>query len=305
MRLLAYLLLLAAVSTFDHSAEGVPGYSLPPPPSAIVAKVMLDRHAGWAIGTAARSYVTLKTADGGCHWFATGPAGFWPRLTREEMSENEAVENNPALSFVSPNVGAVATIAKDEDGNASAIRVAYTAHGGRRWIQTRFRTPDWTESVGIQFADAKHGFILALSGPAAGMMEKRVYRTTDGSRTWHLAADGIGRGSFYPTGMTFRDALHGWIAATYHGEPDVPLYRSSDGGRTWHFQALPEPSVYKDGGYGNTNPPHFFGPQRMEGTLAADYRNNDQNRYETITYVTRDGGQTWRIGRRKQTRSSP
>ncbi len=157
----------------------------------------------------------------------------------------------------------------------------------------------------LQWVDRQHGVLLVLSGPSAGLMEKRVYRTSDGNRSWQLVNSDIeyagSHYSFYPTGMTFRDAHNGWIAATYHGDPDVPLFHTRNSGRTWHLQELPEPAVYKQGGYGNTYPPHFFGPQRFEGTLTVDYRNNDVNRSETIVYVTRDGGQTWRIGRRKQT----
>ena len=132
-------------------------------------------------------------------------------------------------------------------------------------------------------------------------MDKRVYRTTDGSRSWQLTSDGVALDcSFYPNGMVFRDAHDGWITASYHGKPDVPLYRTADGGKTWHLQRLPEPAVYQNGGYGDTNPPQFFGSQKRFGTLVVDYRNNVINRFERITYVTRNGGRIWHIGRRKR-----
>jgi len=39
-----------------------------------------------------------------------------------------------------------------------------TIDGGRRWLQTRFRTPDWVESITLQFADAGR----VLSSPFSG-----------------------------------------------------------------------------------------------------------------------------------------
>ena len=308
---LAGLVLAAVLSSLTSGADSTPDVSTQvfPQPAAAgrVQTVMLNSQRGWAVERKAHDYGIQKTNDGGRHWQSVDLPGFWPKLTPDDLSEQKAVEGYPALSFPSPNVGAVATVADDPNGNALALLVASTTDGGRRWQKTRFRAPDWAEYMMLQWVDRQHGVLLVLSGPAAGLMEKQLYRTADGNRSWQLVNSDIedagSHYSFYPTGMTFRDAHNGWIAATYHGDPDVPLFHTRDGGRTWHLQDLPEPAVYKQGGYANTYPPHFFGPQRREGTLTVDYRNNDVHRAERIIYVTRDGGQTWRVGHRKQTRS--
>ena len=272
----------------------------------IVQKVMLGHGLGWAIGNTKRSYIALKTTDGGRHWKDAGPDGFWPRRTPTELSENDEGEansgENAGISFLSPNLGAFAAVESDKDGNAVVIKVAYTATAGKKWTLTQIQVPDWTAGINFQFVDSRHSFLLVMSGPSAGLMEKRVYRTADGSQSWQLVSDGVASsGSFYPNGMVFCDAHDGWITASYHGTPDVPLFHTVDGGTTWRLQRLPEPAIYQNGGYGNTNPPQFFGPQKRDGTLIVDYRNNTVNRFESITYVTRNGGRTWRISRRTQT----
>lgn len=291
--------LTAALPSLASGAYSAPKNAAPasthPASNNRVQTVMLNAQRGWAVERKAHGYAVQKTSDGGRSWQSTGPSGFWPRLTPEQLSDQEEVEDYPTLSFPSPNMGAVATLIDDPDGNAQALRVALTVDGGGRWQKTQFRVPNWAEYMLLQWIDLRHGVLLVLSGPAAGLMEKQVYRTSDGNRSWQLVNSGVYAGSFYPTGMIFRNAQSGWVGATYHGRPDVPLFRTRNGGRTWHLEELPEPAVYRQGGYGNTYPPHFFGPQRREGTLTVDYRNSDAHRAETIVYVTHDGGGHWAI----------
>ena len=125
-------------------------------------------------------------------------------------------------------------------------------------------------------------------------MDKRVYRTRDGGRTWQLMSEVRGEKhgywSFYPSGMTFCSPTEGWISGSYHGEPSVPFLHTRDGGKTWEVQELPIPDALADG-YGNTQPPVFFGKERQQGVLTARLVNNGKE--ENAAFFTHDAGVSW------------
>ena len=258
---------------------------------------MQGQRVGWAVAGSPRGYIVLRTENGGRHWQNVSPAGF---TRHAPYDRNEDIyDSSVGSAFLDTQFGWVAVVGQVH-GHA-AMRVDKTLDGGRHWGHTHFPVQNVGESVNVQFIDRRHGFILALSDPAAGLMEKQVYRTGDGGMHWQRMSrpDREGKESyaFYPTGMTFRSAVEGWVTATYHGEPDAPFMHTRDAGRTWHVQPLPVPWIYDDG-YADTEPPQFFGPRARQGVFVARLVNNNHpksGRVETGFFATRDGGRHWRL----------
>lgn len=182
-----------------------------------------------------------------------------------------------------------------EVGSAGGVTWAISGHGfwlttsgGRTWRQARLpglarggvagsRTDPIANIADVQFVDRRHGWVTTTG-------RSRVYRTTDGGRTWHVSI---------PTGcataceggsIDFFDARRGYALVETRAR-DHRLFRTEDGGRTW--QLVSRPPVYGlvafvDGGRGfafGGEPPGIIGPIQSPplGYL----------------YETDDGGRTW------------
>jgi photosystem II stability/assembly factor-like uncharacterized protein len=159
----------------------------------------------------------------------------------------------------------------------NGIGLWYSTDGGSEW---RTITPPVAGAVNghvvqVQFADASHGWVSAVSNPDGRLL----FRTIDAGRTWVQRKDCapcggtlsfLGRqtgfslvlGSLFRTddaGATwtrvarapfqgwieFTDARHGWGVAW----EKPALYRTDDGGRTWHrvlrgYVTLPQHGVF-------------------------------------------------------------
>lgn len=254
---------------------------------------MVSHQIRWALASTPHGEVLLRTADGGKEWRNVSPHEIWPLSPQQAQANADVGAEGIDFCFLDRKTGWVAM--KDDQDR---VVVERTRDAGRTWDETRF-VDQTGYFVFISFLDSRHGWLLTISDMASGSTRKELYRTEDSGRTWAAVTDAI-PDHIDPTDMTFRSASEGWLAAGYHGSDEVPFYHTVDGGRTWHLQRLLEPAVYRDGGYGNTNPPQFFGPQKRDGVLVVDYRNNTNNRFETITYITRNDGRTWRIGRRRR-----
>ncbi len=256
---------------------------------------MVSRERGWALASTPRGSALLRTTNGGKDWRNVSPSAILP-LSPAQSAANEDYgigREGIGLYGLSGRTCWVAMISEFKQ-----IVVERTRDGGRHWAKFQFANRTGY-SLLLSVLDRRHGWILTISDMASGSTRKELYRTKDGGRTWAFVTDVV-PDHIDPHGMTFRTASEGWLAAGYHGSDEMPFYRTDDGGKTWHVQLLPEPAVYQNNGYGNLNPPQFFGSQKRFGTLVVDYRNNVINRFERITYVTRSGGRTWRISQRKR-----
>lgn len=131
-------------------------------------------------------------------------------------------------------------------------------------------------------------WLLLTSDPGLGQMSRSLYRMDEKKGAWAFVADLSTVLDGYPTGMAFRDSLHGWIAATYHGASAVPLFRTEDGGSHWALQEISIPEGFK---YGNAFPPEFDSSDPRNGTLSIQFVSDDQRL--TVVYTTSDGGDTW------------
>lgn len=133
-------------------------------------------------------------------------------------------------------------------------------------------------------------YVMLTSSPAAGQMEKSLYRSDDRGKTWtrvgNLTAD-IGG---YPTGVSFRKEKDGWITAMYRDQNYILLYRTQDGGRTWSVQQVDTPADLQKG-YANAYPPVFDQENDYHGLFIAEFVQDEEKTY--VPYETRDAGDTW------------
>ncbi len=174
--------------------------------------------------------------------------------------------------------------------------VLRTANGGLLWKISKVPPHLGTDLINtIIFVNPSHGWILATSTPALGLMRKNVYQTVDGGRHWTLVYTSADKKSSmlsdaqYPTGMVFRTEQEGWITLNSHGTPGVMLLdRTTDGGKTWVVQPLMIPAADRFEFF-TAQPPTFYGPQRQDGRLLL------HSLQDTLRYTTSNGGQTWEL----------
>ncbi|MCR5475994.1 MAG: hypothetical protein K6E92_00050 [Lachnospiraceae bacterium] len=80
----------------------------------------------------------------------------------------------------------------------------------------------------------EEGHLLYCSDPAAGLMEKMLFHTKDGWKTFETE-DLTTMIQGYPTGLLFTGGGIGYMTVTYHGEP-IYLYRCEKDGNWIPYQ---------------------------------------------------------------------
>ncbi|MCL6650204.1 MAG: hypothetical protein K6U89_17980 [Chloroflexi bacterium] len=269
-----------------------PGVTMAELPAPLQTLRMTSGSAGWGLAwfspadsavTYPQPFYVLKTSDGGKHWLDVSPKGV-------QVSEGSAAGGY----FPDDQTSWVAI--SQPPGAPQALVVWSTQNGGRTWSKSLVNAPPFSvEGIQVVFSGDRDGWILATSGPAAGLQRKALYRTPDGGRSWvRVALSGMAPGLLpekgYATGLTFLDSQRGWLGMEYRGSVPVPLYRTTDGGRTWQLQALPRPAAGPPH-YGDVYPPRFFAGS--QGSLPVAFSSNAGR--QVALYRTDDGGDTWHL----------
>lgn len=142
------------------------------------------------------------------------------------------------LSVVSPNVAWV-----------SGMRgsVAHTLDGGAHWILDTVATASTLDLRSIAATSARVAHAMSIGDSS------RIFRTTDGGRTWTQQFISLKKGSFFDA-IRFWDAKHG-IAVSDPVDGKFLLVTTSDGGDTWQEvpaagvpQALPNEGAFAASG---------------------------------------------------------
>lgn len=144
----------------------------------------------------------------------------------------------------------------------------------------------------VSFADSQNGYLLVCSDPAAGLMEKHLYETTDGGDSFSFVADVSGVINGYPSGMAFCSRDTGYIGVSPRHETNY-LYGTRDGGRTWESVSVP---VHEDAYYADAPVPAVFyenGEPRMAIVLRDVVGQSD--RYVLYENFTPSEFRTWQI----------
>jgi photosystem II stability/assembly factor-like uncharacterized protein len=141
---------------------------------------------------------------------------------------------------------------RSRPGDTEMGPVMRTTDGGRSWQRIGGPCVGAT-GTSLSFPSARHGWLLCMTQPGAGMQPKAVFKTRDAGRRWRLVADaffsriGRNRGGLsvggYPYGMSFEPCGNGllWQA---RGQ----TYATSDGGRHWRSVRLTSPESEGVGG---------------------------------------------------------
>jgi len=171
-------------------------------------------------------------------------------------------------------------------------RILRTADGGSHWDDAgpRGAQPgNWTTF----FLDANNAWVASSLQPGSDTPDfrVRVYRTTDGGKSWHNAGV-LAAEQGWPASMSFVDASHGWLVLNLGfaaGSQGVAFYGTVDGGATW--TKLSEADTSGSAGHlplgCSKGVPVFLNASTgwLPGACGAGGG--------PFFYVTRDGGRTW------------
>ncbi len=133
------------------------------------------------------------------------------------------------------------------------ICVLSTNDAGESWQQTYIGEADEMDALGalyLSFLENGTGYLLYTSSPAAGLMTKVLYFSTDEGASFEMVGDITDYVQNYPQWMVFYDENMGMILTQYHGY-EAYAYLTTDGGVTWEALDLDVPdaegSSYIDG----------------------------------------------------------
>lgn len=256
---------------------------------------MITASHGWAVGGQdEKSDHVFTTQDGGATWRDVTPP--------EPVSNSDS--DISALGFFRDTTAAWVIYGAPYGSplDISAIRIWRTADAGATWEYSSAPAPERMEAFVpnfLTFADAQHGWLMAILG--AGMMHQYVaiYSTVDGGVTWNKILDPSSDAdiqSFPKTGLVFSDAQNGWLTRDAQGVEDSPhVFRTVDGGAAWSRIDLPtptdKPTLFADYACG-TYAPNLF----PSGILVVAMKCMDKASYQkqlNFQYVSNDNGQTW------------
>jgi len=233
---------------------------------------MLDAKRGWALSDDA----VLRTADGGVSWQNATPSGV------------TAVGMQASSFFLDAGTGWLLLPGPDY----SPGTLYHTTDGGADWSAASFPYG----GALFQFRDPANGSALVPLGAGAGSEAVAVYTTTDAGASWTRVfvndptapqADTSLPFGGQKSGLSFRDAAHGWIGGSEPVSGLIYLYASSDGGRTWAQQQVSLPSA-DAGAMTVADAPRFFGtaPAVLPVSLFSDTPG-------MVFYLSFDGGASW------------
>jgi photosystem II stability/assembly factor-like uncharacterized protein len=232
----------------------------------------------------------LRTTDGGRTWKSLLPA---PGFDGGHGIACRSID----LGFLDISRAWVAYIQTE----GAAVFFRRTLDGGAHWTGNIFTPAQSAQGLSqstLTVLDDRNGWLMIVPERGMNSSPGYLYRTKDGGETWTQIA---GTGDRLPRGgaIYFRDASVGFLVGSDTTTDDCcSLSVTRDGGVTWQLQQLPLPRGLPDGDLGPSALPIFFGDQKKEGVLAADYMHQTESEgvdiSYTVVYTTHDGGNTWR-----------
>lgn len=258
-----------------------PGSTVTPAdePITLASIQMNDERSGWGVEVSGR---IVKTSDGGGTWQNVSPAGG---------------SFGPHSLFAFDNRTGWAVPARLEQNSV----VWRTLDGGSTWdaSQPVGLGAEKYSPLGLQFPDARHGWLLLLAEGAEQSRQVALYKSDDGGKTW-VAVNQLNQGvkeSFLDAGVTtmaFFDGQNGWIGGWW-GRNDPSQWqfiKTVDGGAKWGTDALRLPA---QSGIQCTGQPI---PQMAPGSMAMDVTckmpKDPKYLFHHLYYLSMRVGPVWR-----------
>jgi photosystem II stability/assembly factor-like uncharacterized protein len=243
----------------------------------------------------------FRTTDGGATWRSVKP----PQVS-------DATASIRAWYFLDADHAWIAAAVL-----STSLTVFATADGGLTWtagapVAAGYESGNLRPLAGaggskLDFLDDRVGWLRTASNP--GPHSLKLYRTTDGGRTWRLISEAtdsdgstlatLGRGCFEDD-MKFVSANLGWmsydcISPQPHGQPrsgspapGPEVAVTNDGGLTW--QQVPLPQYATGLSPCSTTAPTFYSSGQV--ILSGICSGTDAR---TAIYVTSDAGLSWSL----------
>lgn len=240
---------------------------------------MLDQDKGWAL-----------TEENELLFTDNGVKNFVPVRKFDEVNK----ENDYFMDLCVVDERNVYAVYFSETGD---LTVEYTRDGGLSWKQTLVEWIDDSEdgyfeawgSAYISFSDEKTGYVLYCSSPAAGLMTKELFYTTDAGESFSYGGE-LSEILGYPQGFTVSGGKR-YIAVSPRGEEHY-LYVQEEATDIWKSEeiiTLPGGIRYLDG-----LTPVFDMKEERNGMMVLKAVGDNVN---YLLLVTKDGGESWtRIG---------
>ncbi len=317
---------LAAAQTWNLRTSGVS--------ASLRGAGAVSRNVAWASGTGG---TWLRTEDGGATWTAGKVSG----AETLDFRDLHAVDARTAY-LMSIGPGAQSRIYKTADagldwkllftnpdakgffdalafwdathgivlGDAVEGHMAIftTEDGGEHWTRRGdgLGAPPALEGEGA-FAASGTCLIARGSGDAwfgtGGEGAARVFHSTDGGRSWTVAAtpirnDSANAGIF---SLAFADALHGIAVGGDYSQPEASLHNiaiTSDGGRTWAEPSGTPPAGFRSAVLYLPDARLWISTGTSGSDLSSDggqtWRTFDSGAFNALAFATRDSG--WAVG---------
>jgi photosystem II stability/assembly factor-like uncharacterized protein len=215
-----------------------------PPPATLPWRSL-----GPAVSGGRVSAVAGTDSDASLYYAGGADGGVW-KSTNAGQSWQPVFDGEPVAA-----IGALAIDPKDErtvwagTGEANPRNdvvqgdgVYKTTDGGKTWTNVLPLANSLVSSILIDPRDPRHVLVGSLGDPFADDVDRGVYRTIDGGKTWtktlylapdsgvsDMASDSADPDVVYAGMWQYRRT--GWSSNS--GGPNGGLYRSTDGGATW------------------------------------------------------------------------
>ena len=234
----------------------------------VSAAQLVHGQTGWALSDKA----LIMTANGGQTWTVITPPGVPARTIR-------------GAYFLSTQRGWVVS---ESPLRPLQLEISATADGGRSWTTSPLGGRSWfaADSTGvpayIDFADARHGWVVSMIATGAAVLPQAVLlRTTNGGANWQELPMPVGGPVEFTTAST------GWLADGIQGERAPRFYVTSDGGQHWTAKTVPPPPGFTRA-QAAYSIPAFSTPASV---IVAAYDNGTHS--TAGFYQTTDAGVTW------------
>ena len=173
------------------------------------------------------------------------------------------------------------------------LMVEYTRDGGKNWQQTPVK---WEDDSGdrileaggsayINFSDTENGYLLYCSTPAAGLMTKLLFCTTNGGESFSYERE-LSEISGYPQGIAPSNGKY-YIAVTPRAEEHYLYVRGENTGKWTSEEIIPLPKGIR---YIDGFSPVFDMKDKRNGIMVLKAVGDDI-RY--LLFVTDDEGESW------------